>query len=68
MGPNAMVHYQIGGYHTGGQRMHAHKSSNNNRADINISREDTNILHKYNTVSSVLSLPTTHMLDTWVWG
>ena len=40
----------------------AHKSSNNNRADINISREDTNILHKYNKVASVLSLPTTHIV------
>ena len=44
----------------GASACNAHTSSNNNRADINISREDTNSLNKFNTETSVLSLPTSH--------
>ena len=46
----------------GASKCNAHNSSNNNRESINNSTEDTNILHKYNTVASFLSLPTTHIV------
>ena len=48
--------------HRGARECNVHNSSNNNRAGINNIREDTKILHKYNTVASVLSLPTTHIV------
>ena len=52
----------------GATKCNAYNSSNNNRAGINNNREDTNILHKYNTVASILSLPTTHIFGHMCMG
>ena len=46
----------------GASECNAHNSSNNNRAGINSSREDTNGLNKCNTETSILSLPTNHIV------
>ena len=46
-------------YRHGASKCNAYSNISNNRADIKTSKEDTSTIHKYKTLASVLSPPTT---------